>query len=551
MSKKMKKYLIISPIYVLLFAASMMSTNVLAMKRSKPESDLAHGGINQLSPLLSLPLEVLDVILRHYSRGDTSWIGLIKNQKKIAFVCKALNQLVSDDSIIDRHLSGFHHAAAKGDIDKIIQLKLVDRVPYSCRQFDQFPQVYAQFYKKTEALNLLKIDQLDDAGRIFLFEYAATIFKKQHPDRSRDEKKLLVQAQIAAEAPFDEDRLRRSSCDPLEVVQLNLTNLIDVGGKLPEWYTWFLVNKSWHIELEKVIKSGGATITDQVFMASVKKESSECMKVLLNAGIDANMRLMDEKTALIHASALGAQACFEELLTCSPNVNAQDRWGMTALMHAAKEGHSDMLAKLLKAGADVNPQDKSGMTALMYAAKKGNSDQIEELIKGKADVNLKDKSGRTALMYAAKEEMTKIIPKLIEAGADVNHQDNGGMTALMHAAKKGNSDEVEELIKGRANVNLKDKSGQTALMYTLIRGWSCSLGYLIKSSADINLQDNNGQTALMIAYEALSVADNRCGDEDSIRDCISQLRAMNANADIRDNNGETASEIAQRLGLDI
>lgn len=105
-------------------------------------------------------------------------------------------------------------------------------------------------------------------------------------------------------------------------------------------------------------QSGGATAADRL----------DVLKMLLEHGADANIKLSQ---------------------------------GVTPLMLAAASGSPEVLALLIKHGAAVNAAGKQdGLTPLMLAAQNGNTDNVRELLKHGARPRMKSAEGKTALDYA-------------------------------------------------------------------------------------------------------------------------------------------------------
>ncbi|MCW3100719.1 MAG: Ankyrin [Chthonomonadaceae bacterium] len=97
---------------------------------------------------------------------------------------------------------------------------------------------------------------------------------------------------------------------------------------------------------------------------------SECARLLLEAGVDANARDAYGRTQLMCA---GNSKQYPLLLTHGADPNAKDQDGNTALIHlfvsvyrTDQDIHTGMRC-LLQHGAKVSLKDKTGKTALDYA----------------------------------------------------------------------------------------------------------------------------------------------------------------------------------------
>ena len=109
--------------------------------------------------------------------------------------------------------------------------------------------------------------------------------------------------------------------------------------------------------------------------------------MLLEAGADKNAAV-DGPTALMIAAICGHLDCVRLLLGAGANKDMKDDEGWTALMLATDEGHADCAQALLDAGADTDKTNNNGWTALMLAAREGHADCAQALLDAGADASM-------------------------------------------------------------------------------------------------------------------------------------------------------------------
>lgn len=123
--------------------------------------------------------------------------------------------------------------------------------------------------------------------------------------------------------------------------------------------------------IKQLIKKKNVNIQNEFGHTALMIASHEnrvcCVKLLLSAGADVNMKDDLKRTALMHASLFGKRlcngACIKELLkTSRSNINDQDCSGYTALMFASDMNRPWCVRILILAGADANIQNDDGET---------------------------------------------------------------------------------------------------------------------------------------------------------------------------------------------
>lgn len=116
-----------------------------------------------------------------------------------------------------------------------------------------------------------------------------------------------------------------------------------------------------------------------------------CVKVLLERGIDVNIRNRNGMVALHLAAKSGDDEVVKALITNKSDLNVQDARGSTPLIATVKRNKTSTALLLLQHGADVNFQDRRGMTALHWASAKGNLEIVQKLMEQKASAGYKSR----------------------------------------------------------------------------------------------------------------------------------------------------------------
>lgn len=110
---------------------------------------------------------------------------------------------------------------------------------------------------------------------------------------------------------------------------------------------------------------------------------------------------------------------FIKLVELGLDVNLKLRNQETALILAIRFETSDTVAELIKLGADLNIRSIYKETPLILAVGLKNADIVTQLIQAGADLNLKNADNKTALDIARDKKNDAII-KLLEKGKVVN-----------------------------------------------------------------------------------------------------------------------------------
>jgi uncharacterized protein len=116
-------------------------------------------------------------------------------------------------------------------------------------------------------------------------------------------------------------------------------------------------------------------------MAAAQWKQMSVLTFLLTRGAGTNaVEESTGRTSLMYACLSGSAQCVKLLVQAGAEVNVRDCHGMTALMMAAVTGETDMVRCLVKAGADTDCRDENQFTAVDWAAKWGRRNVVNYLV---------------------------------------------------------------------------------------------------------------------------------------------------------------------------
>lgn len=189
---------------------------------------------------------------------------------------------------------------------------------------------------------------------------------------------------------------------------------------------------------------------------AARLNNGKLVKILLDAGISANITEKNRETPLFYA----CRECNDEILDLlfaynknnRMDVNAKNIEGQTALMLCSQDKtRQECLLKLLKFGANVNERDNTGKNAFYYAAESGFDACLDILLKHTPNfdemINVQDKDGISPLMILARKGNREALRVLISKGANPFLLNKNGKSSIDYAIKFNNKTCAEILAK--------------------------------------------------------------------------------------------------------
>lgn len=188
---------------------------------------------------------------------------------------------------------------------------------------------------------------------------------------------------------------------------------------------------------------------------------SDCIKILIEKGADANFEDECGRQVLSLACIGGRDECIRLLLKYAPyiDVNFKGKQSCTALYFAALNNNEKCMKLLLENGADSNAKDINGLTVLHMATRHNNENSVKVLLEYGADINLQHENGFTALHWATSSFNAdeNIVKLLMDGNVDLQIKDNEGFIAEELAVKRGRLDIVNFMASYRLK-NIKRAS---------------------------------------------------------------------------------------------
>ena len=218
--------------------------------------------------------------------------------------------------------------------------------------------------------------------------------------------------------------------------------------------------------------------------------SVECVRLLLEAGADRNVRQEDQQVPL-HCAGLSTRGDIRReivALLCSgesgPHINAQDVDGRPPLFDFLDD--PKCLEVLINAGARLDLLDTSGKSIFHHACMQDENESLKLLLRlsppGSVIATVKDHEGNSALIQALLHGSAECAMTLLELDnvGDIMGQD--GWAAVHHAAKMGNADVLEAVLKHSSFVKgMKTIDGKTVEVVAMEAGnWSGKVKELLR-----------------------------------------------------------------------
>ncbi|GAB2267474.1 E3 ubiquitin-protein ligase xbat32 [Dionaea muscipula] len=243
----------------------------------------------------------------------------------------------------------------------------------------------------------------------------------------------------------------------------------------------------------------------------------EIVSLLIESGVDINLRNYRGQTALMQACQYGHWEVVQTLILFRANIHKVDYLnGGTALHLAALNGHSRCVRMLL---ADYIPSIPQLWDILQKKSKGEESSSqfnyraLHEVINKPAD------GGITALHMAALNSHVETVQLLLELGASVTATTiedgtiidliGAGSTPLHYAACGGNAQCCQILISRGADADAQNANGWTPLM--VARSWNRDwLVEILSKPQEVHLQINASPYLVLPLMSIVKIA-RECG----------------------------------------
>lgn len=170
---------------------------------------------------------------------------------------------------------------------------------------------------------------------------------------------------------------------------------------------------------------------------AVMQNNLSVVNVLINNGMDVNVKDVNRKTPLIYAIGSNNKELVELLLKKNAKLPEEKEVIDQVLNSSVQYGFQDIAEYLVKNGASLSSIDKNGRSLLHNAVIGKNLKWIDLLIAKHLDINKLDSFNRTPLHYSVEQGQLDISKLLVQNGAEINSIDCTNRTPLTIAQGLG------------------------------------------------------------------------------------------------------------------
>ena len=275
----------------------------------------------------------------------------------------------------------------------------------------------------------------------------------------------------------------------------------------------FLTASGGHLDCLKLVLENGAcpdfwdSKTDEtVLSVACSKGHTDIVAYLVQNVESCNVELRvrgDMHTPLHAASKTGQTDCVQVLLDRGVDVDVRDSFGYTPLMFASKGGFPDVVKILLGAGAKADLKTRIRKeTAFCFAMEGEHAECVRLLLVAcPEDAENNFRGGLLPLHHVIRGQKVEVACSIIDAGVDVNKPD-GLWTPLHLALEVGNPMLVRILMDCGAEVNtpLPLPKEVTLLMLAVCKNSKVMVETLCRHpTCNSDQFDELGRTALYLA----------------------------------------------------
>ena len=170
---------------------------------------------------------------------------------------------------------------------------------------------------------------------------------------------------------------------------------------------------------------------------AAKHGDEDAVKALLAGGADPNRKDTAGLTPLHISVYAKTPECLRLLLNAKADIDIKDNYGNTALATTVHtEDETDFSELLLAHGADIESTKLTDSTPLHLAARANHSKQVSLLLRKGANINALDSDGDTTFGLAIMYKSSAVVKNLLNnPGLDYAHRSGNGSTAIHLAAR--------------------------------------------------------------------------------------------------------------------
>lgn len=204
-----------------------------------------------------------------------------------------------------------------------------------------------------------------------------------------------------------------------------------------DWGTAWEPPKEVQIMAPVPKRKGEKLFVDNLRIAAINGNLEFLQKQIRDGGVDVDMPLKNEWTALLYACNHCHPHVVAFLLSCKANVNY------------SKKSFTPLMAAVCAAPEDTRNEDEIEERIISC---------VDLLFSNGAKINAQDSFKASPLHFAIKKNRLRVIAKLLDLGANVNQQDNYGYAPIHVAARFGFSHVAKLLVNRGADLTLLNDS---------------------------------------------------------------------------------------------